>query len=999
MFSPRRITPVAAAMTLALSAVHADAASVRLIRGLLDPAAGGGVFAGSGFVGTPAAAGTGYVAFRSLVANGSTSEQIIRARMTFGARETIAIASIGKNAPTGLGTYTSFIGNPAVNASGDVAFVATLTDADDLPDDPDLPAPAALFVYEAATETITARVLARENSPAGPVAFVESFDASGEVVETTRTPALNDAGDIAFTAATRVDPDTEGGAVFWLPAIGGLQVVSKTGDALTGSTFTGYGPPAVNTAGAIAFRGRLEGIGPIDGIFRWKNGVFSTIARNGDMVTTTEPVTRDQTVTRFGDAVAIDDADAVALLATPMFDYTFVEPGVVPDPDEAGFGLLLGSGSGLQTLAYPGQAFEDRGRITDVRLQSEFSADPPGASFASDGSVAAYVTLNGGSSDVLARIASAGAAPTTLIAFGGTLPSPSPLGGTFLAAAAAPVADDAGGVAVFARLAAGPASDALVYDPATGSSTFVAAGDTAPGEITGVLAGPAFSNPAINDQGEVVFRAFVAGGPAGLGLYRWSGNQIAPLVRVGDAAPVTGNPPFVNIVGEHDLNDGGTVAFAAVAGDLGRGMYTVGATGIARVAVVGDAGPAGLGTNPTFVSVVGNPSISDDGTVAFRGRVQFTDGGTTRRREGIFVRAGSQVRALVVVDDPSPESLPFFRFRDLSLREGVRVAFTASLGENDDEQEGLFVGDLTSLGTVAIVGESLGGGLQGLTGRPNIDRDGAVTMLGQVASGSGTHAALVRGNTAFFEPVVEIGDEGPAGGTFRSMGRPAVSASGRSAFRATFEPNTGGVGGFFLESSGTLTPFVSVGDAAPTQVGGRFTSFNQRAALNSNDTLAFIASLTGSDVDNGLFLASPSSFAVKKVGIKLGTSTKADKMQLTADLEPGGLSEGLDPATARLDLTVTDDGSAVWTQTVPVGGLVKKAGKYVFKSPPDVGLISIKVNRRTQRVKLKVKAQPDFSGGGVFPFEPPVRVRMELGDVSGQASLGCLVKGKKVTCK
>jgi hypothetical protein len=64
-----------------------------------------------------------------------------------------------------------------------------------------------------------------------------------------------------------------------------------------------------------------------------------------------------------------------------------------------------------------------------------------------------------------------------------------------------------------------------------------------------------------------------------------------------------------------------------------------------------------------------------------------------------------------------------------------------------------------------------------------------------------------------------------------------------------------------------------------------------------------------------------------------------------------------------------------------------------------VGLISIKVNRRTQRVKLKVKAQPDFSGGGVFPFEPPVRVRMELGDVSGQASLGCLVKGKKVTCK
>jgi len=986
-------------MAIALSAVHAHAASVRLIEGLGDPAAGGGVYAGSGFVGTPDAAGNGWVVFRSLVANGGTSEQIIRARMTFGANAPVAIASIGRAAPDGFGTYTSFIGNPTVNTAGDVAFVATITDSTEIPDDPDLPAPAALFVYDAATQAISARVRARENSPAGPIAFVESLDESGDVVEASRTPALNDAGDLAFTAATRVDADTEGGAVFWLPAIGTLQVVSKTGDALTGSTFIGYGAPALNAAGAVAFHGRLNGIGPIDGIFRWKNGVFSTIADNGDTVTTAEPVSRLQTVTRFGDAVAIDDADAVALLATPMFDYTFVEVGEEPDPDEAGFGLLLGSGSGLATLAYPGQDFEDRGRVTDVRLQSEFSADPPGASFASDGAVIAYVTLNGGSSDVLARIAGAGSAPTTLIAFGGTQATPSPLGGTFLAAAATPVADGAGGVAVFTRLAAGPASDALIYDPATGSSTFIAAGDTAPGETTGVLAGPAFSNPAVNDQGEVVFRAFVAAGPAGLGLYRWSGDEVAPMVRVGDAAPVAGNPPFANIVGEHDLNDSGTVAFSAVAADLGRGMYTVGTTGLARVAVVGDAGPAGLGTNVTFVSLVGNPSISDDGTVAFRGRVQFTEGTVTRRREGIFIRAGSQVRALVIADDPSPETLPFFRFRDLSLRQGVRVAFTASLGESDDEEEGLFVGDLTSLGTIAIVGEALGGGLTSLTGRPNIDQDGAVTMLAQVNSGGSTHAAVVRGNTAFFEPVVEIGDEGPAGGEFRSLGRPAVSASGRSAFRATFEPNTGGVGGFFLESSGTVTPFVSVGDAAPTQIGGRFSSFNQRAALNSDDTMAFIASLSGSSIDNGLFLASPSSFAVKKVGIKLGTSTKADKMQLTADLEPGGLSRNLEPANARLDLMVTDDGSAVWTQSVPAGSLVKKGGKYVFKSPPDVGLISVKINRRTQKLKLKVKAQPDFSGGGVFPFEPPVRVRMELGDVSGQASLGCLVRGKKVSCK
>ena len=209
------------------------------------------------------------------------------------------------------------------------------------------------------------------------------------------------------------------------------------------------------------------------------------------------------------------------------------------------------------------------------------------------------------------------------------------------------------------------------------------------------------------------------------------------------------------------------------------------------------------------------------------------------------------------------------------LREGVRVAFTASIGNDQNAVEGLFVGDLQSLGTIALVGQALDGTLTALSGRPIIDSDGAVTILGRVNSG-GEHAAILRGNTAFFEPVAEVGDEGPVGGTIRSIGRPAVSPAGRAAFRTTFEPGSGGVGGFYLLNEVALAPFVSNGDAAPASIGGRFSSFNQRAALNSSDTLAFIASLSGGDVDNGLFLASPSSFQVKKARIKLGTATKAD---------------------------------------------------------------------------------------------------------------------------
>jgi hypothetical protein len=983
------------ALVLILAGTQAHAASVRMIAGLLEAAPGGGVFAGSGFVGSPAAGGDGYVAFRSLVADGSTSEQIVLARMTPGAGDRDTVASIGRSAPDGFGTYTSFVGNPAVNANGDVAFVATLADATTLPADPDLPAPAALFVYERASGVVSPRVLARQATAAGAIAFVESFAEEADVVVTGRTPAINAAGDIAFTAATRLDAATAGGAVFLLPAGGVLGIVAQTGDTLGTSTFVGFGPPALNEAGTVAFRGRLTGAGAVDGVFRSLAGVRETIARDGDSFATTQPVTRVQTVTEFADAVAIAEDGTVAFLASPVYDFSFVEPGTPPDASVAGFGLLAGDGVTIEPLAYPGQALEEHGRITDVRLQSEFTSEPPGARYAPDGTVVAYVTLNGGNSEALVRI-EADADPTTLIVLGGTSPTPSPVGGSYHAAAAAPAVDGVGGIVLVSRLTGGPVSDALIYDPPLGASTFIVAGEAA---SDGAFAGPAFSNPVVNGPGDVVFRAFVANGPAGLGLFRWRSGQLGPVVRVGDPAPVTGSPPFTNIVGEHDVNDAGTIVFSAVAADLGRGIYTVGPNGFARVAAVGDPGPAGLGTSVTFVSLAGNPGISDDGTVAFRARVQFTDGGgATRRRDGIFVRAGNQVRTLFLAGERSSENLPFYRFGELALRRGVRVAFTATLGESAAVEEGLFVGDLTSLATVGLVGDSLGGDLAALAGRPAIDRTGTVTMLGQVGTINDRHAAILRGTLDGIGRVVEVGDEGATGGVIRSLGRPSVNDAGRAVFRVTFVPSSGGIGGLYLEDGGVLAPFVSIGDAAPATIGGRFSSFNQRAVLAGDDTLAFIASLSGGDVDNGLFVASPSALRVKRLRIKLGTSTKADKMTLQGELDPGSFAAGLDPGAMRLTLGVHDSGSGVWTQVVPQGGLLRRRGAYVFRAPPDVGTIAIRVLRRSGRVKLKVRAQPDFSAGGVFPFEPPARVRLELGDVSGQAVLDCTTRGRRLAC-
>src|SRR2546427_562483 len=125
-----------------------------------DPAPGGGVCAGPGFSGWPTTAGNGWIAFRGVIAGGNASEAVI-ARHEASPVATVTVASKGQSAPGG-GTFRQFFGRPAVNASGDVAFLALVNDAT-VPDDPSLPTPAGVFVYSAATGKLTA--VARSRQP------------------------------------------------------------------------------------------------------------------------------------------------------------------------------------------------------------------------------------------------------------------------------------------------------------------------------------------------------------------------------------------------------------------------------------------------------------------------------------------------------------------------------------------------------------------------------------------------------------------------------------------------------------------------------------------------------------------------------------------------------------------------------------------------------------------------------------------------------------------
>jgi hypothetical protein len=142
MSRPQRL-PLGWLCLLILVGGSAHGASKARIAVIGDAAPGGGVFAGPGFSGAPAAAGNGWIAFRGEITGGGSSETMVVARMTPPLAR-VQDASLGQAAPSGgghaecAGKLKQFFGNPALNAKGEVAFIALV----EPPVDEDAPADA-----------------------------------------------------------------------------------------------------------------------------------------------------------------------------------------------------------------------------------------------------------------------------------------------------------------------------------------------------------------------------------------------------------------------------------------------------------------------------------------------------------------------------------------------------------------------------------------------------------------------------------------------------------------------------------------------------------------------------------------------------------------------------------------------------------------------------------------------------------------------------------------
>jgi hypothetical protein len=94
-------------------------------------------------------------------------------------------------------------------------------------------------------------------------------------------PVINARGEIAFLATVR--RGRESMEALLLSTRGQLQKIVAQGDpAPAGGTFAGFGPPAINREGAVAFGGAVEGRAVPGGIFVWKGGRLRMVLGAGD---------------------------------------------------------------------------------------------------------------------------------------------------------------------------------------------------------------------------------------------------------------------------------------------------------------------------------------------------------------------------------------------------------------------------------------------------------------------------------------------------------------------------------------------------------------------------------------------------------------------------------------------------------------------------------------------------------------------------------------------
>jgi hypothetical protein len=283
---------------------------------------------------------------------------------------------------------------------------------------------------------------------------------------------------------------------------------------------------------------------------------------------------------------------------------------------------------------------------------------------------------------------------------------------------------------------------------------------------------------------------------AALGSLEAAAQQAYEFLNIADTSGA-----FSIIERDVAINDSGTVAFKAVLGAGGLGIFT------------GSGGPTTpiVASSGAFAEFYGPVDINNSGRVAFTARLN------NLREEGVFSSDGGPVTTIATVSRGGAS------VDNASINSSGMVAFRRSLSPLSppftQDVRGVYASDGVSTTTITETGN-----LTGFIDGTSINDSGTVAFssVGAVYAGSGgplTTIALKSGQfDVFFGETRAINNEGTV------------------AFVASLD--TGGVGVF----TGNGGPVATVADDS-----GPFAAFGRVAPINDSADVAFLATLDGSD--------------------------------------------------------------------------------------------------------------------------------------------------------
>lgn len=295
-----------------------------IVRGGHPTPSGDGVF---DEFSNPTLNGSGQVAFSAELSgtSGEGDEGLYRG----GSDSVVQLARAGQPGPDGEGVFANDFGDePPLNDAGQAAVIVDqIVDIDGTEEE-------TIFRGDGGSATTIAR--------------------RGGELDNVNQPAINDAGQVAFDATTSAAVGDnvllrDDGAVR-------TQIVRQDDPTPSGDgDFQGFGDPALNDAGELAFVASLTNTSDDSsndgGVFRSDGASHAEIAREGD------PAPGGDGELRFFSAPAINESGQTAFQAS-------LRGASGPDLNEA---LFLGSGGPLTEIARLGQtAPEGAGEIVDL---------------------------------------------------------------------------------------------------------------------------------------------------------------------------------------------------------------------------------------------------------------------------------------------------------------------------------------------------------------------------------------------------------------------------------------------------------------------------------------------------------------------------------------------------------------------------------------------------------------------------------------------------------